>query len=301
MDLQIELLFDPRVDDPAGAPRADHVATDLLKRVLGRGQADPLDLMLGGLAEALEREREVGAALGRGDGVDLVDDAPAGVGEQVLGATGEHQVQRLGGRDEDVRCAAQHLAALLLRGVAGAHGDLQIGADPADGGAQVAVDVIGERLQRGDVDEADPPVLDVRGRRLGRELVDPVEERGERLARAGRRRDEHVLAGGDRRPRLLLGGGRAGERTGEPVTGAGTEDLQAHEPRLPPGRPPDAGVTTPHTSASIPREHLDPTLGTMGGLLSPRLPRVAPGGNSPSVRRRTTGGQTAGDRRSDGG
>ena len=113
------------------------------------------------LGQPLERQREVGAALGRGDGMDLVDDAPAGALEQRLGAAGQHQVQRLRGGDEDVGRLAQHLLALVLRGVAGAHGHPQIGADSAQRRAQVAVDVVGERLERRDVDEADPPVARV--------------------------------------------------------------------------------------------------------------------------------------------
>ena len=66
----------------------------------------------------------------------------------------EDQVQRLGRRDEDVRRVAPHLHPLALRRVAGAQRDLQIGADPAQRRAQVALDVVGERLQRRDVDEA---------------------------------------------------------------------------------------------------------------------------------------------------
>ena len=43
----------------------------------------------------------------------------------------------------------------LLRRVAGADGDRDLGPDPAQRRAQVAVDVVGERLQRRDVDEPD--------------------------------------------------------------------------------------------------------------------------------------------------
>jgi hypothetical protein len=180
----------------------------------------------GGFGEALEREREMGPALGGGDGVDLIDDAPARALEQRLGAAGEHQVERLGGGDEDVRRLAQHLLALLLGGVAGAHSHLELRSDPPQRRAQVAVDVVGERLQRRDVDEPDAPVPAVLGRRLGGELIDPVQERGQRLARSRRSGDEHVLAGGDRRPRLLLRGGRTGERPREPVARALAEHVE---------------------------------------------------------------------------
>src|SRR5581483_11846353 len=75
--------------------------------------------------------------------------------EQLLRAPGQPQVQRLRRGDEDVRRVAQHLRTLTLRWVAGAHPHLQLGSDPAQGRAEVAVNVVGEGLERGDVDEAD--------------------------------------------------------------------------------------------------------------------------------------------------
>ena len=58
--------------------------------------------------EPLQAQRQVGAALGPGDGVDLVDDHRADAGEDVLPARGEQQVEALGGGDQDVgrACAA---------------------------------------------------------------------------------------------------------------------------------------------------------------------------------------------------
>ena len=108
------------VTSPAGA---DEEAADLLERALRGAQADPLDhrprarspsaarsrhaasarLRL----QALERERQVRAALGVGDGVDLVDDHRLHAAEHLARARGEDQVQRLGRRDEDVRRVAQ--------------------------------------------------------------------------------------------------------------------------------------------------------------------------------------------------
>ena len=124
--------------------------------------------------------------------------------EHLARLRGEHQVQRLGRRDEDVRRRAAHRRALALRRVAGAdRRRVRSAADPAQRRAQVALDVVGQRLERRDVDEARVRV--VLGRRVGDEAVEPPQERGERLARAGGRRDEDVLAGGDRRPGLLLG------------------------------------------------------------------------------------------------
>ena len=103
--------------------------------------------------EPLERDRQVRAALGLRDGVDLVDDHRLGAGEDLARLAREHQVQRLGRGDQDVRRVARHVAPVLLRRVAGADADADVGADPAQRRAQVLLDVVGERLQRRDVDE----------------------------------------------------------------------------------------------------------------------------------------------------
>ena len=68
------------------------------------------------------------AALGAGDGVDLVDDHRAHGAEHSAAAHGREQdVQRLGRRDEDVRRLAQHPRARRRGSVAGAHGDADLG------------------------------------------------------------------------------------------------------------------------------------------------------------------------------
>ena len=56
-----------------GRPPEDEPA-DLGERPLGRGEPDSLERLLGQAREALERQGEVGAALGAGDGVHFVDD-----------------------------------------------------------------------------------------------------------------------------------------------------------------------------------------------------------------------------------
>ena len=161
--------------------------------------------------QPLERQRQVGAALGRGDRVDLVDDAPLGAGEQLLGAAGQHQVQRLGRGDQDVGRLAQHRLALALRRVAGADGDLEVGAD-----ARAAARAGCGRCRRRAPSAARRRRARCAARRPSRlaaaEPVDRLQERGERLARSGRGRDQDVLARGDRRPGLRLGRRRARRR-----------------------------------------------------------------------------------------
>ena len=156
VDLQVQRLADAGVDDRAASPRADHEAPDLLQRVLRRAEADALGLAVALLqrVQALERQREVRAALGGGHGVDLVDDHRLDAGEDLARLRGQHEVQRLGRRDEDVRRVAAHRRALALRRVAGADTHGEVGADAAQRRAQVALDVVGQRLQRRDVDEA---------------------------------------------------------------------------------------------------------------------------------------------------
>ena len=105
--------------------------------------------------QALQRQRQVRAALGRRHRVDLIHDHPLDAAQNLPRARGQHQVQRLRRRDQDVgrRCAAS--AALALGRVAGAdrhaHARDALRPDPPQRRAQVALDVVGERLQRRDV------------------------------------------------------------------------------------------------------------------------------------------------------
>ena len=87
---------------------------------------------------------------------------------------------------------------------------------PASGRFEVALDVVRQRLERRDVDDL---------RRVGEAAVEPLphqvvdrrKERGERLARAGRRGDQRVAPGLDRGPGLGLRGGGRREGFGEPL------------------------------------------------------------------------------------
>ena len=70
--------------------------------------------------QPLERERQVRAALGGGQRVDLVDDHGLDVDERLARRRGEHQVERLGRGDQQVGRVADQLPALVGRRVAGA-------------------------------------------------------------------------------------------------------------------------------------------------------------------------------------
>ena len=103
-------------------------------------------------------------ALVGGQGMDLIDDDRArGLkhGAARLGA--EKDIKRFRRRYDDMRRPATHAAAFAGERVAGAHerSDLdvwqsqraQLGAYAGQGDGEVAFDVVGKRLQRGDVDD----------------------------------------------------------------------------------------------------------------------------------------------------
>ena len=69
----------------------------------GGRQADALERLAGQPLQALERQRQVGAALGADQRVDLVDDHRVDGREHAARALGgQHQVERLGRRDQDL-------------------------------------------------------------------------------------------------------------------------------------------------------------------------------------------------------
>ena len=219
-DLQVELLRAAGVDELDLAPARDEAA-DLLQRPLRRGEADALDRLADEPVEPLEAKREMRAALRAGDGVHLVDDHRLDPAQRLARLRGEQQEERLRGRDQDVRRLAQHRGALLLRRVAGADADAQLRAQAGERAAQVALDVVVERLQRRDVEQAQALA------RPRVEPVDPVEEGGERLARAGRRLDQRVPAA-SRSPasRAPAPGVGASNACLEPGARPGREDVE---------------------------------------------------------------------------
>ena len=106
-------------------------------------------------------------------------------------------------------------------------------ADPGQRRAQVALDVVGQRLERRDVEDADRARRargSASGCRVGGEPIERPQEGGECLAAAGRGVDQRVLAGGDRRPAARLGLGRGLEARLEPVADGARERRQGSAP-----------------------------------------------------------------------
>ena len=246
-DLEVERLAGAGVDDRDLTPLADaaQVAGDRLERALGGGQADPLEgPRRGSLAVAtrraqplhpLEAEREVRAALAARDGVDLVDDHLLDIAEDLACLAGEQQVQALRRGHQDVRRVADEVTPGVRGRVAGARGDrdprrLQAQppgreGDPGQGCPQVPLDVVGEGLERRDVQHPDRTRLAARRSRswVRRDPVQAPQERGQGLAAAGGSVDQRVLAAGDRGPAPGLSVGRGLERRLEPGPDGGPE------------------------------------------------------------------------------
>ena len=244
-DLDLHRLAEPCVHDRHGTRAARGLSAqeprDLLERTLGRGQADPLWRLVRDLFEAFERQREMRAALGAGHRVDLVDDHPADAPQELACLRGEHQVERLGRRDQDVGRPRLDAAAFGGGGVAGPHRDARLvhvlaeplrrQADADQRRPQVLLDVDRERSQRRDVQDAASAIGG--RRRIRHHAVERPQERRQRLAGAGRRQDQAVPAAGDRGPPLRLRGGGRLERALEPRSDGGGEPLQAHRPTVP--------------------------------------------------------------------
>ena len=116
--------------------------------------------------EALQRQREMRAALVAGERVELIDDHVANGGELLAELRrGQQDEQRLRRRDENMRRPAEHRGALARGGVAGAKAgadarkiEPRFGADVAHAVQrllEVQPDVVGERLERRNVEHRD--------------------------------------------------------------------------------------------------------------------------------------------------
>ena len=213
----------PAVDDAAGRrlPGRRRFAAHPGQEGSGRSdgalrsrQADAGDRRFGEGIQALQAQRQMRAALGAQNGVDLVDDHRAGGGQQTAPAgAGEQQIERFRGSHHDVRRALGHGGAGGRRRVAGAQAGADFrGAagrspqalpDPLQRGLQIALDVVAERLEGRNVDHPGC-VRQGAGGGLPHQVVDGAQERRQRLAGAGGRRDQGVAARLDGGPRGAL-------------------------------------------------------------------------------------------------
>ena len=211
------------------AGSADQEAAGLLYWPHGRRQADAQRRPPGDGFQALQRKRQVRAALVSRERMDLVDDDRLHrLQRRARALCGEVEVQRLGRRHEQVGRPADHHLALVRGRVSGADGDryrrrrhaelARHLRDLRQGLFEVGVHVYRECLQRAQVDDRGG-ARDRLARLVGAiEGVDRREEARQRLARARGRADQRVAAGEDLRPAAGLRLGRTlGEATRKPL------------------------------------------------------------------------------------
>ena len=226
------------VDDFARPVAAHQEARHRVDGFLRGGQTDAHQWLGAERLQALEAQGEVAAAFAGGDGVDFIDDHGARGTEHLPARIGaEQHVERFRGGDQNVRRRLAHRRALFLRGVASAHGrcDLQFGqaqqaqlfGDPGQRVLQVDADVVGQRLERRDVDHQGF-VRQAFGllQATVHQVVDHGEKRGEGLAGARGGGDQGRATLANQRPRPGLGGGHRREGLAEPGADGGVEAVQ---------------------------------------------------------------------------
>ena len=232
-DPEIQPLPGPGIDDGDGPVRAGagEESPDRVERLLGGREADPLErrrLRAAQVLEPLQGERQVGAPLGAGDRVHLVDDHRLHSAQGLAGPRRQQEVERLRRGDEDLGRALRQRPPLIRGRVAGPRGDgdgphgraeaPSRQGDPGQRGPQVPLDVVGQGFERADVQDPHGGARGRRARGRGRsnEPIDAPQEGGQRLAAARGGVEEDVAAAGDRRPALHLGRRRRGEGVPEP-------------------------------------------------------------------------------------
>ena len=166
--------------------------------------------------QPLEGQRQMGAALVGGHGVNFVDDHRPHIAQRPPARVGgEQNEERLGGGHEDVGRTAGCLAPFPRRRVAGPDGGPNLRRRVAQLGRQrldlsqrlfeIPPHVVRQRLERRNIKDAGPVGEGAARRdRLADQSVERPEKRGQRLARSRRRGDQNVLARRDQRPGLGL-------------------------------------------------------------------------------------------------
>ncbi len=205
----------------------DQERRDLLHRPLCRREADTRRARLAYVVEARQRQPEVAASFVAGQSVDFVHDYRFNLTEGLPAALRcQHQIQRLRRRDQDMGWRLDEGLAIFLRRVASAQSDRDLRPGNVqlarhvrqllERRLQVALDVVAQRLERRDVDDLRRRLVQRPGFGLTRQRVDAAQERRQRLARPGRRRDQDVTAAADLGPAGGLRVGRGSEAPSEP-------------------------------------------------------------------------------------
>jgi hypothetical protein len=168
----------------------------------------------------------MGTALVVGDRMQFVEDQGVYLAEPgPAGLRGEQQIEGLGRGDQDMGRRLRHIRTFAGRGVAGTHAyaDLRQGCaglvcqsiDLGQGFDEIALDVVGQRLERRDVHDAGA-LRQSAVQRGADEGVETREEGGQSLAGSSGRGYEGMPALRDGFPTLDLGIGRRIEATCKP-------------------------------------------------------------------------------------
>ena len=214
------------------APAADE-ARHRRQRPHRGGEGDALHLA-GDDHQPFEGRHQLDPAAVLHHRVDFVQDDGLHRGERLPPAhRGEQQIQALRRGDEQLRRPAQHPLPLALFRVAaaGLHAQVREGQirggeprpDRRDGAGEIGTDVVVQRLERRDVEHPGGAGLGF----AGGEGVDRPQKRRQRLAAAGGRGGQQVLAGGDPRPGAALHVCGLAERVLEPAADLRVELIES--------------------------------------------------------------------------
>ena len=216
---------------------ADQEARHLLDRLLRRRQADAQQRASPHSASSRSSDSaRCAPRLSPAHRVDLVDDHRARRRQHLAARLrAEQDVERLRRGDEDVRRPLARICARSACGVSPVRTQVRISTSGRPALAQLARGCRRAAPRDSSGCRSTAPSAARRRRSASRrgsspatpcahQLVDRGEEGGERLARAGRRGDQHVPPGLDRRPRLRLRRRRRGEAAREPVGDRRVED-----------------------------------------------------------------------------
>ncbi len=229
-------FVDNRAAARLGGP--NEIARNVFDRLLCRRKSQAEQRLLDDLLQPFERQREVGAAAGADHGVDLVDDhRPHGAQHLPAAIRGQEEIERLGGRDENVRRMPQHRGPRRRGRISRANGsgDARCGKsslfgelpDPPPRFRKVLVDVGAERFQRRHVNDADL-VRERTCEAFLEEVVDRRQERRERLAGSGRCGNQRVASFRNGRPAARLRRSRLADLCGKPLLNERMEFRQGH-------------------------------------------------------------------------
>ena len=210
---------------------------DALDGLLRSGKADAHRRALEQSLEAFERKRQMSAALVVGDRVNFVHDDRFDVAQHLAALfRGQQDVQRFRRGDQNVRRPPQHGAALVHRRVAGTHGHAnwrqeqaalaRLLQNLAERNFEIFLDVVAERLQRGDVEHLGL-VGELSCEGFAHQGVDASQKCREGFARAGRSGDDRAAASQDMRPARLLRLGGRGETFEEPLPHDGVGPIES--------------------------------------------------------------------------